>query len=132
MIKLAVSTRTQAMHYAERSRLEFDEFETPNGGVIQTYNDDGSVCQQIRYYKPAKKPISTHNVFELYNPFQNRYEEYQSMWNMMMDFDIELLHVPYMTRRITFSDGSQEVYRTMIDGLSVNQNGINFGGSHAI
>lgn len=118
MITLVVSTRTQAMMYAERTRLEYDEFDTPNGGVIQTYNDDGSICQQIRYYKPTKKPISTVNVFEIFNPHQNRYEEYTSLWNMMQDFDMELMHIPYMTRRITFSDGSQEVYRTLLDGLS--------------
>ena len=118
MIKLAVSTRTQAMHYAERTRLEFDEFLTEQGGMIQTYNDDGSVCQQINYYnQPTKRPIAEVNVFELFNPFQNRYEEYLSLWNMMQDFDLHSLHIPYMTRRVTFSDGSQEVYRTMMDAV---------------
>lgn len=127
MIKLAVSTRTQAMHYAERTRLEFDEFLTEQGGMIQTYNDDGSVCQQITYYiQPTKRPIAEVNVFELFNPFQNRYEEYLSLWNMMQDFDFNSMHIPYMTRRITFSDGSQEVYRTMMDAVPFSSEIVNF------
>lgn len=127
MIKLAVSTRTQAIHYAERSRLEFDEFITEQGGMIQTYNDDGSICQQISYYiQPTKRPIAEVNVFELFNPFQNRYEEYLSLWNMMQDFDLNSMHIPYMTRRITFSDGSQEVYRTMMDAVPFSSEIVNF------
>jgi hypothetical protein len=127
MIKLAVSTRTQAMHYAERTRLEYDEFLTETGGMIQTYNDDGSVCQQINYYiQPTKRPIAEVQVFEIFNPFMNRYEEYNSMWNMMQDFDLDSMHIPYMTRRITFSDGSQEVYRTMLDSLSFSSELVNF------
>lgn len=127
MIKLAVSTRTQAMHYAERTRLEYDEFLTPDGGMIQTYNDDGSICHQITYcIQKTKRPIAEVNVFEIFNPYNNRYEEYNSMWLMMQDFDLDSMHIPYMTRRITFSDGSQEVSRVMLDGLSFSSELVNF------
>lgn len=134
MITLVVSTRTQAMQYANNSRLEFDEFNTDAGGLIQTYNDDGSIAHQIRFNIPEpKRAIAFVTVYEIFNPHQNRYEEYTSLWNMMQDFDLESLHVPYITRRVTFSDGSQQLDRTMLDSLSFSSEVVNFveASSHA-
>ena len=121
MTTIALSTLAMAQNYANRLGLQYDHKEYPfGGGHFICYDDAGQPIYTIKYHGRPLEVIDRRQVYELFNPHTNRYEEYSTLEAMIEDFDVEQLHIPYISQRTTYHDGQQVVTRYMMDNVFDN------------
>lgn len=115
MTTVVLSTQQLAQQYAERTGLQYDlKHNEIGGGEFICYDDSGFPIYTIKFFAPANSVISTVKVWEIYSPNANRYEEYQTLEAMLADFDLDQLHIPYVSLRSTFTNGNVNVHRTLL------------------
>ena len=115
MTTVVLSTPQMAQQYAERTGLQYDvKMNEIGGGEYICYDDSGFAIYTIKFYAPPTQDIQTVKVWEIYNPNDNRFEEYPTYERMLEDFDYDQLHIPYVTVRSTFANGNMVVTRKLI------------------
>ena len=118
MTTIALSTLKMAQSYANRLGLQYDHKEYPfGGGHFTCYDDAGQPIYTIKYHGTPLEVIDRKQVYEIYCPHNNRYEQYFTREALLEEFDFEMLQIPYVSQITTYHDGQQVVTRVIMDDI---------------